>query len=285
MFLLQEQQRHHQRTKPMPANAIDAVRPPASRLITTRTRKAKISEQSNEEMTLIQWWSRKRLPEIARRQHESAKCNALPSEGDKDKAYVRFLMRELVRELPPAGVAKLLEYIKGFNSTLVKDIGAFAEQVKELVDEYDVKVMLHFPPRCTVRVTRSRPVCGSADGHLQANSATTLVPPLLRRSDKRFRRGSELPQCGSAARAHSGLGPQRIRLENRLQQSEKRLSHIRTSTVVTCTTRAPLLASLHQKSGSVRHAGVLPSYASWFEVLCVCVWVCVCVCVCLHICR
>jgi hypothetical protein len=59
-----------------------------------------------------------------------------------------------------------------------------------------------------------------------------LVPPLLRRSDERLRRGSELPQCGSAARAHSGLGPQRIRLENRLQQIEKRLSHIRTSTFV-----------------------------------------------------
>jgi hypothetical protein len=146
-------------TNPMPAIAIDAVRPPASRLITTRTRKAKMSEPSDEEMALMQWWSRKRLPEIARRQHESAECNALPSEGGRHKAYVRFLMRELVRKLPPAGVAKLLEYVKGFNSTL--DIGAFAEQVKELVDDYDVKVMLHFPPECTVRVTPSRPVRGS----------------------------------------------------------------------------------------------------------------------------
>jgi len=148
-------------TNPMPAIAIDAVRPPASRLITTRTRKAKMSEPSDEEMALMQWWSRKRQPEIARRQHESAKCNALPSVGDRDKAYVRFLMRELVRELPPIGVSRLLEYVKGFNSTL--DIGAFAERVKELVDEHDVKVMLHFPPECTVRVTPSRPVRGSAD--------------------------------------------------------------------------------------------------------------------------
>merc|ERR1719329_460571 len=73
-------------TNPMPAIAIDAVRPPASRLTTTRTRKAKMSEPSDEEVALMQWWSQKRLPEIARRQHETAKCNQLPSEGDK--AYV-----------------------------------------------------------------------------------------------------------------------------------------------------------------------------------------------------
>ena len=90
-FLLQEQQRHHERTNPMPAIAIDAVCPP-----------------------------------------------------------------KMYPELPPAGVPKLLEYVKGFNSTL--DIGAFAEQVKELVDEYDVKAKLH------------------ADGHLQASSLHPQPP-------------------------------------------------------------------------------------------------------------
>ena len=45
--------------------------------------------------------------------------------------------------------------------------------------------------------------------------------------------------------------------------------------------------SLHQLSATVKHAVVLPSYASWFEVFCVCV--CVCVggwvwCVCIRVC-
>ena len=158
-------------TNPMPAIAIDAVRPPAYRLTTKRTRKAKKSEPSNEEVALMQWWSQKRLPEIARRQRETATCNQLPSEGDKNKAYVRFLMVELVRKLPPAGIAKLLEYVKGFNAS--SDIAAFAEQVRELVDEFNVKVMLNFPPECTVRVTPTRTVRGSA-----VVAAASAAPPV-----------------------------------------------------------------------------------------------------------
>jgi len=125
------------------------VRAPATKLVVQRTRKAKLSEPSDEELRLMKWWSAKRVPEIARRQHETAGCNMLRSDAQKNSAYVRFLMGKLMKTLPTAGGLKLLQIVRAFNDT--SDIEAFSESIKELVDEFAVKVNLTHAPECTVR--------------------------------------------------------------------------------------------------------------------------------------
>jgi len=135
---------------PMPAISIDAIHVPSTKLVVPRTRKAKVSEPSDEELRLMQWWREKRVTEIARRQHETAKCNnALQSSAERNGAYVRFLMGKVMTALPTVGNLKLLEHVRTFNST--EDITAFSENVKNLVDEFDVKISLNYPLECTVR--------------------------------------------------------------------------------------------------------------------------------------
>jgi hypothetical protein len=114
-----------------------------------RARKAKVVEPSDEEMRLMLWWAEKRVPEITRRQHETARCDQLATPTERDNAYVRFLMTKLVGALPTAGNLKLLQHVRAFNDTL--DIAAFGASVKGLVDEFDIKISLDFAPECDVR--------------------------------------------------------------------------------------------------------------------------------------
>jgi len=136
-------------SNPMPSICIENLRAPATKLVVQRTRKAKLSEPSDEELRLMKWWSEKRVPEIARRQHETAGCNMLRSDAEKNSAYVRFLMGKLMKTLPTAGGLKLLQIVRTFNNN--SDIEAFSESIKELVDEFEVKVNLTHAPECTVR--------------------------------------------------------------------------------------------------------------------------------------
>ena len=61
-------------------------------------------------------------------------------------------MGKLVNALPAAGNLKLLAHIRTFNET--HDIAALGASVKDLVDEFNVKVCLHYAPECEVRVPR-----------------------------------------------------------------------------------------------------------------------------------
>ena len=136
-------------SNPMPSICVEPLRTPAAKPVFVRTRKAKVSEPSDEEIRLMKWWSEKRVPEIARRQHETAGCHKFPTTADKNSGYVRFLMMKLTQVLPTAGGLKLLQIVRSFNDD--HDIEAFSEKVKELVDEFDVKVKLTHAPECTVR--------------------------------------------------------------------------------------------------------------------------------------
>ena len=136
-------------SNPVPAICVEPARAPAAKPVFARTRKAKVSEPSDEEIRLMKWWSEKRVPEIARRQHETAGCHKFPTAADKNSGYVRFLMGKLTQVLPTAGGLKLLQIVRSFNDD--NNIEAFSEKVKELVDEFDVKVKLTHAPECTVR--------------------------------------------------------------------------------------------------------------------------------------
>jgi len=128
---------------------MDSVYIPSTKLAVPRTRKAKVSELSDEVLFLMQMWREKRVTEIARRQHETAKCKSVPSAAERNAAYVRFLMGKLINTIPVAGNLKLLDHVRTFNTT--EDIASFSERVKELVDEFDVKISLSYPLECTVR--------------------------------------------------------------------------------------------------------------------------------------
>lgn len=144
---------------PMPAISVE--RAPATKLVVQRTRKAKVSSPSDEELRLMQWWSEKRVTEISRRQHETAQCHQLPTSAEKNGAYVRFLMGKLMTTLPTAGNLRLLEHVRAFN--LNGDIATFSTRVKDLVDQYDVKISLAYPPECTVRpATRKQQAAAAA---------------------------------------------------------------------------------------------------------------------------
>jgi len=134
---------------PLPAICIDSVYAPSTKLVAPRTRKAKVSEPSHEELRLMQWWREKRVTEIARRQHETARCKGVPSSNERNAHYVRFLMGKLMTNLPAAGNLKLLDHVRNFNAS--EDIAFFSERVKDLVDEFNVKISLSYPLECTVR--------------------------------------------------------------------------------------------------------------------------------------
>jgi len=87
----------------------DPVYTPLTKLVVPRTRKAKVSKLSNEVLLLMQRWCEKRVTEIVRRQHETAKCKGVPSATGRNAAYVRFLMGKLKTTLPAAGNLMLLD--------------------------------------------------------------------------------------------------------------------------------------------------------------------------------
>ena len=134
------------------APAVMEERATVGKLMAPRTRKPKVAEPTAEELRLQLWWAEKRVPEIERRQHETAQCAALSSQTQRNNAYVRFIMGKLVNALPAAGNLKLLAHIRTFNET--HDIAALGASVKDLVDEFNVKVCLHYAPECEVRVPR-----------------------------------------------------------------------------------------------------------------------------------
>ena len=130
---------------PMPIS-INSVYAPSTK---PRIRKAKVLELSNEVLLLMQRWREKRVTEIARRQHETAKCRGVASAAKRNAAYVRFLMDNLVTMLPVAGSLKLLNHVRTFNASM--DIASFSERIKDLVDEFSIKISLSYPLECTVR--------------------------------------------------------------------------------------------------------------------------------------
>eukprot|EP00277_Geminigera_cryophila_P043578 CAMPEP_0173075290 /NCGR_PEP_ID=MMETSP1102-20130122/11556_1 /TAXON_ID=49646 /ORGANISM="Geminigera sp., Strain Caron Lab Isolate" /LENGTH=724 /DNA_ID=CAMNT_0013944585 /DNA_START=175 /DNA_END=2346 /DNA_ORIENTATION=- len=130
---------------PLPIS-MDSVFAPSTK---PRIRKPKVLELSNEVLLLMQRWREKRVTEIARRQHETAKCRGVASAAKRNAAYVRFLMGKLVTTLPVAGSLKLLDHVRTFNASM--DIASFSERIKDLVDEFSIKISLSYPLECTVR--------------------------------------------------------------------------------------------------------------------------------------
>ncbi len=57
-----------------------------------------------------------------------------------------FLLRT---SLPTVGGLKLLAHVRAYNMT--SDMATFSKSVQELVDEYDVTVLLRYAPECSVR--------------------------------------------------------------------------------------------------------------------------------------
>ncbi|EKX30990.1 hypothetical protein GUITHDRAFT_156703 [Guillardia theta CCMP2712] len=135
---------------PLPAISFGDVRskpaPPA------RVRKPKVVEPSDAERELMRWWSEKRVPEVKRRQYETAGCVAGHPEGMKQSAYMKFVFQQLRHLLPAEGKAKLLHLMRSYMSD--KDAKSLGDKVKALVDEFDVKCSLSFAPECTIRAPK-----------------------------------------------------------------------------------------------------------------------------------
>lgn len=194
----------HPAATPMPAISVERERAPATKLVAPRTRKAKVSSPSDEELRLMQWWSEKRVPEISRRQHQTAKCHQLTTAADKNAAYVSFLLGKLMATLPIAGNLRLLEHVRAFNVN--GDVSTFSNHVKDLVDEYDVKVSLAYAPECTVR-----PATRKQQAAIVAAATTPAAVPSIDFDDDDINEDTEfswpsvsasMPNFGVATHAH-----------------------------------------------------------------------------------
>jgi len=177
----------------------DPVSTPSTKPVVPRTRKAKVSKLSNEVLLLMQRWCEKRVTEIARRQHETAKCKGVPLACGRNAAYVRFLMGKLKTTLPAAGNLVLLDYVRTFNVT--KDVACFSERVKNLVDVFNVKISLSYPLECTVRAALALNAPAVAAAAKRAATEASAVVAIDIDSDLHF----SADGCGPSV--HTATGP------------------------------------------------------------------------------
>jgi hypothetical protein len=142
----------------------------------------KVTEPSDEEKRLMEWWSERRVPEVRRRQTESADCNATMTEAQKTSAYLQYAMGELRNSLPTAGKKRLVELLQSFNNGTASSevLGA---AIKDLVDEHSVMVSLHHAPECMVRAPVIRKI---VTGKSAKSSAAMTVAETMDDSDELF---------------------------------------------------------------------------------------------------
>jgi len=159
---------------PAPVPAISFADPRVPKPSAARVRKPKVVEPSDAERELMRWWSEKRVPEVKRRQHETAGCNGYLSEGMKQASYVKYLFQQLRNKLPVEGKVKLLALLRVYMAD--KDAESFGEKVKSLVDEFDVKCLLSFAPEVTVRAPK-RSTLPAVDMDEDAEPVSLPQPP------------------------------------------------------------------------------------------------------------
>mmetsp|Transcript_11620 Transcript_11620/g.18237 ORF Transcript_11620/g.18237 Transcript_11620/m.18237 type:complete len:824 (+) Transcript_11620:189-2660(+) len=130
------------------------VHAPATKAASAPRVRRKVTEPSDEEKRLMKWWSERRVPEVRRRQNESAHCNQSMTEAQKTSAYLQFAMEELSVSLPAAGKKQLLQLLQAHNqgTCSAEDLGA---AIKELVNEHNVVVSLVHDPECVTRAPKA----------------------------------------------------------------------------------------------------------------------------------
>jgi len=113
-----------------------------------RVRRTKQTEPSDEETRLMIWWSDRRVPEVQRRQTETMVNACIKETGPA--AFLKYRLRELSAALPASGKAALLEIVRSMNSGSMSEITC-ADSIKDLVNDYGVKVVLKHQSECNVR--------------------------------------------------------------------------------------------------------------------------------------